>query len=220
MIRSDLHFIHSTHYKADGQVRYALTHWQTNHFSSGSAIWLFFFLSYLVNISKLYSRIRRHSISGYFPQKNTEGPDIWLGCELVVSQTLGCCPLDGELCSWLSSVCVLSLLYQPRQTKISDLNTWSLPHCLSSINMTHLHHVIITNQTIPRSQITMDEILGLKIAHSRGNLSCDVHQHNLIDFASVGGSQIIKKIPSRHELSDDVEGWFSGTDSKQLNIMI
>ena len=29
---------------------------------------------------------------------------------------------------------------------------------LSSISMTHLHHVIITNQTVPRSKITMDEI--------------------------------------------------------------
>ena len=54
-------------------------------------------LQQLVDISQLHPRVRRHPVGGDLPEQDPESPNVRLGRELVVSQALGCCPLNGEL---------------------------------------------------------------------------------------------------------------------------
>ena len=63
----------------------------------------------------------------------------------------------------------------------------------------------------------MNEVSRLEVAHGRGNLRRDVHQDDLADLLSVGVPQVVQEISARHELRDDVEGWFAGADAQELD---
>ena len=58
----------------------------------------------------------------------------------------------------------------------------------------------------------MDEVLGLKVAHSCSNLGGDVHEDDLVDLGPVGDAEIVQEVPAGHKLSHDVEWRLSRTN--------
>ena len=65
--------------------------------------------------------------------------------------------------------------------------------------------------------LPVNEVSRLEVAHGRGNLRRDVHQDDLADLLAVGVPQVVQEISARHELRDDVEGWFAGADAQELD---
>ncbi len=68
------------------------------------------------------------------------------------------------------------------------------PVVISAVNVSRhpkvpdLHHLTVSNQTVPGGQVSVDEMKGSEVHHARGNLSCEVehlrksqltHQRNL-----------------------------------------
>lgn len=59
----------------------------------------------------------------------------------------------------------------------------------------------------------MNKVLLLQVFHCRGNLSGHVEQHHGVDLLAVTLAQVVQQVAVGHELSDDVEGGLTCTNT-------
>eukprot|EP00047_Mylnosiga_fluctuans_P017911 m.65384 g.65384 ORF g.65384 m.65384 type:complete len:468 (-) comp7319_c0_seq2:293-1696(-) len=131
-------------------------------------------------------------------EQNTKRPHIRLDGEPVHHRGLGGGPLDGELGALLGRVLVL-ILDEARQTEVADLAD-----------------VVLADEDVTCSKITVDKVLQLEVGHARGDLGSHIDELGQAQGLALV-VQVVEQAAVLHQLADNVEGHLVRADGKELD---